>query len=1305
VAWRYLRDPERRSFRWLIVGGVLLGLALAAAVAAALIEGRMFSSGGFLRLRSTIIAENIRLAAVIVAAVGGMFLYFGMLRALSFSVFTSISIFGVTAGTFLPIVTLSVMSGFETDLKTKIRGAKADVVISVADDRPFDDWNEVRKKIAGVPGILASTPYVEGEVMIRTGPAAAGIILRGIDPPSAPAVLDLQRALRDGKIDDLLHPERIGDLPTGSFNPFDDLDREAARKEAEREAKNEKKAPREILPAIILGEELYAHTLRVFIGSDVEVACPMCRMGPTGPRPGLGRFRVAGHFYSGMYEYDSKLAYTSLTEAQKFLAMPGEVTGIDVRARTPDDAREVAASVQAVLGPRYDVLSWEQLNKGLFAALRLEKIAMFVVVAFVALVASFSIISTLIMSATQKSREVAILKAMGASDGAIRRIYFGQGLYIGLLGLLVGGTAGVGVCLLMVRYGLRLPTDIYYISKLPVVMKTGEIVAIGRAGGGAVLPGHRVSGGGGLPDAARGRAEVRMRVVLTRQEPIGTVANPMDVSAPPGSAAAQPRPGASRGGAHLVVRGVKKTFLHGGRQLHVLRGIDLELRPGERVAVVGASGVGKSTLLHILGTLDAPTAGRIVFDELDVTTLMASKKQGKQLADFRNREIGFVFQFHHLLPEFTALENAMMPGLIARLPRQECAERAERILVRVGLRERSPTAPASCRAASSSGWPWPGRLLLGPRLLLGDEPTGNLDTKTGRAMHELFFELNQESGMTLLARHPQRRAGRQTVAQAPHDRRRDPGGSVRVAPAPGGPCPGRARCPAGARTGGPQPSPRPPRPSAAEESREVRRVHFRGNRKVEDDALRVNLRTVPGAVVTQDMIRDDVRTIWRMGFFEDVQVEVTPMVGGGVIVIFVLKEKPSVRKIYVSGHDEVGLTKINEVLDIKKEQILDPAKIKKNVEKIRELYVQRGFYMAEVNYELERENQNEVDVYFRVHENAKVEVRRVNFVGNKGASDDEPAGGDDDPAGGPALLRHLLGHLPRGHVPAGHADGAGLLLRPRLHQREGQRPPARALARQALALHHHLRSTRGKQYRVGELDVRGELLDDRDFYLQRLGVKPGETFNRSKVQQDMQDLTEYYKDKGYAYVNATPQTDRRREEPPRQPEPSTSSGAAWSASSASTCAATARPGTRSSAGRCGWWRARPTTSPSWTTPRSTSPPWASSSGSISPPSAAPPTIRWRSTSRWPSARPAPSRSAPVSPRWSRSSPRPRSPRTTSSAGASSSPCRPSSPGCASSSCCSSRIPTSSTPTGPSASSSSTSSATTGTSPAAPSAAA
>jgi lipoprotein-releasing system permease protein len=513
VAWRHLREePSRRSPRTMIVGLVLLAVGGAWLLLARFGPGaidRLLHIGPWLEMRveGTPYIDWLKGVAVGAIGLGLLLAILGGLFA-SFTVFTAISIFGVFLGTGAPIIALSVMSGFEADLKSKIRATKADVVISAADDRAFTDWKDVQQKIAPIKGVVDSMAYIESEVIVKhaSNPAGMGIILRGIDATRAPRVLDLARKMSEGRVEYLITPDKIPpeDIELIPGSATWGLDAGSADgnsgasprpKAGDEPAHKPGTAPRPSAgagakgttppapspPGILLGDELYARTLHVFVGSDVDVACPMCGVGPTGPMPRMRSFRVAGHFYTGMYEFDSKLAYISLSEAQKFLGMQGEVTGVEVRTVDPDRARDIAREIEARIGPGFEVRTWEEMNRGLFMALRLEKIAMFVVLTFIALVASFSIVSNLIMLVTEKAKEVAILKSMGARDAAILRVFFAEGLYIGLLGLALGMTFGITGCVLLARYGLPIDPDLYYIQKLPVVMRVSEIASVSLA--------------------------------------------------------------------------------------------------------------------------------------------------------------------------------------------------------------------------------------------------------------------------------------------------------------------------------------------------------------------------------------------------------------------------------------------------------------------------------------------------------------------------------------------------------------------------------------------------------------------------------------------------------------------------------------------------------------------------------------------------------------------------------------------------------------------------------------------------------
>lgn len=195
----------------------------------------------------------------------------------------------------------------------------------------------------------------------------------------------------------------------------------------------------------------------------------------------------------------------------------------------------------------------------------------------------------------------------------------------------------------------------------------------------------------------------------------------------------------------IRIRDLKKSFVHMGRPLEVLRGIDLDIAQGEVLSIVGQSGAGKSTLLHTMGTLDLPTSGSLKLGGEELTRMSPSR-----LSAVRNREIGFVFQFHHLLPEFDALENVMLPGLIQGRGRKEMERRAKTLLEEVGVGHRASHRPGEMSGGEQQRVAVARALVLEPRLLLADEPTGNLDSSTGTSIHELFFSINREHRTTIV---------------------------------------------------------------------------------------------------------------------------------------------------------------------------------------------------------------------------------------------------------------------------------------------------------------------------------------------------------------------------------------------------------------------------------------------------------------------------------------------------------------------------------------------------------------------------
>ncbi|MDZ7290485.1 MAG: lipoprotein-releasing ABC transporter permease subunit [candidate division KSB1 bacterium] len=365
------------------------------------------------------------------------------------SLITYISIAGVMIGTAALIIVLSVMNGFESEVRSRIIGFDAHVKLRTYHDRGVDNYREALDKIKGIPHIIAAAPYINEKAMILSRERKEGAIIKGIDPRLEARVTDLAKNVN------------YGNLNLG-----------LVEKEGER-----------AYPGIILGYSL-ADRLVVGLGDKVQLlSAAGLDIGGFGSMPTVRTFRVAGYFQSGLYEYDDNVAFIGIPEAQQLFEMGNKVSGIEVKLSDMNLADDIAQLIEDRLGGYpYTTITWFDMNKNLFSWMQFEKWIAFIVLSLIILVAAFNIISTLIMVVLEKTKEIGILKSMGATNESIMRIFVYQGAVAGVIGGALGLILGYTICWAQLKFKfLSLPPDVYIISTFPVLMKAWDFVFIAAA--------------------------------------------------------------------------------------------------------------------------------------------------------------------------------------------------------------------------------------------------------------------------------------------------------------------------------------------------------------------------------------------------------------------------------------------------------------------------------------------------------------------------------------------------------------------------------------------------------------------------------------------------------------------------------------------------------------------------------------------------------------------------------------------------------------------------------------------------------
>jgi len=378
-------------------------------------------------------------------------------RQRTISLNTFISIAGITLGVAALIGTLGIMTGFKEDLQAKILGTTAHIIVQERGTNDMKNYTDVLQQINAVPGVIAAAPFIFKQVLITSKSSVQGVILRGIHTEQEVQVTDLQANIKFGDLAGLKNPSLVPP-------------------ESGRSLSGQDPSPSANRPGIILGKEL-SMRLGVFIGDSINVVSPVGPIKSFTMTPKIRPYTVVGIFESGMFEYDSSLSYISLEEAQKFFGLGDTVTGIQVKVNDVFLAKEISQRLEATLGLSFLARDWMQMNQSLFSALKLEKTMMFLLLVLITLVASFNIVGTLTMIVNEKQREIAILKAMGATPQSIMKIFMLNGLVIGLVGTCIGVPLGYSFLWLIQNYW-TFDASVYYISRIPVHILPLDVVLV-----------------------------------------------------------------------------------------------------------------------------------------------------------------------------------------------------------------------------------------------------------------------------------------------------------------------------------------------------------------------------------------------------------------------------------------------------------------------------------------------------------------------------------------------------------------------------------------------------------------------------------------------------------------------------------------------------------------------------------------------------------------------------------------------------------------------------------------------------------